>query len=349
MNPAAGPDRGIVRGSGIKVVIIRVCERIQRHRRRPVPVKPQPIQTGTFQHQGRKLAYETWGRGDQPLVFLHGLLMDAHLNRGIARTLAERGHRVVLLDLLGHGNSDKPGRPAEYRMDLYAEQVVALLDHLRMDQAVIGGVSLGANVSLHVAVHHPERVRGLVLEMPVLERAVPAAALTFVPALLVIRYARPLARLVSRVARRARHTGIDLIDGALAPFALPPEVAAAILHGVLVGPVAPTVDQRRRIAVPALVLGHRGDLIHPFSDAKNLVRQLPDARLIRTRTVLTLRLHPKCLLNEIDRFLQTAWSQLQSSHVAAGRPAQPASRGPRPGRRPAPGRWLIRARSSADR
>ncbi len=66
-------------------------------------------------------------------------------------------------------------------MDTYAGHVVALLDHLDIDQAVIGGVSLGGNVSLLVAAQAPERVRGLVVEMPVLEWALPAAAITFVP------------------------------------------------------------------------------------------------------------------------------------------------------------------------
>jgi pimeloyl-ACP methyl ester carboxylesterase len=50
---------------------------------------------------------------------------------------------------------------------------------------------------------------------------------------------------------------------------------AAILHGVLVGPVAPTQDVRARIEVPTLVLAHRHDLIHPFSDAKRLAEQMP--------------------------------------------------------------------------
>ena len=85
---------------------------------------------GAFTWNDRRLVYETYGAGDRLVVLLHGLLMDARLNRGVARALAERGHRVVLLDLLGHGRSDKPRPAAEYRMDTYAEQVGELLDHL---------------------------------------------------------------------------------------------------------------------------------------------------------------------------------------------------------------------------
>ena len=141
-----------------------------------------------FQHGRHRLAYEVHGAGDRVLVYMHGLLLDANLNRDLARALAVRGNRVVLLDLLGHGQSDRPVHAAEYRMDLYVEQVFALLNHLHVDEAVLGGLSLGANVSLLAATRSPSRVRGLVLEMPVLERAAPAVALTFVPFLLGLHY-----------------------------------------------------------------------------------------------------------------------------------------------------------------
>jgi pimeloyl-ACP methyl ester carboxylesterase len=255
----------------------------------------------------RQLAYEVDGHGPHVVVLVHGLLMDSRLYRGLARDLAARGLRVVLVDLLGHGRSDKPRHAAEYRMDVYAEQVVAVLDHLGLDRAVLGGMSVGANVSLMVAARHPARVRALVLEMPVLERAVPAAALTFVPALLVVHNALPVARLLSRIAGRLTGGRDDIVSAALAPLATDPEVTAAVLHGILVGPVAPTIDERRRILAPALVLGHRADLVHPFSDAQALVRQLPAAELVRVRTPLELRLRPARLLDRIDGFLAGVW------------------------------------------
>ena len=63
-----------------------------------------------------------------------------------------------------------------------------------------------------------------------------------------------------------------------------PDETAAVLHGVLLEPIAPTIDQRRAITAPTLVLGHGIDLIRSFADARRLARQLPDARLIRPRT-----------------------------------------------------------------
>ena len=255
-----------------------------------------------------RLSYEIYGSGDRVLVWLHGLLLDASLSRGLARRLAARGNRVVLLDLLGHGRSDKPRHAGPHRMDLYAEQVLCLLDELGAEQVVLGGVSLGTNVSLLATVQAPGRVRGLVLEMPVLESAAPAAALVFAPLLVEVHYARAVLRLVSRLASRLPPTGLGPLDSFISAAASDPGEIAAVLHGVLLGPIAPTIDQRRAITAPALVLGHGIDLIHSFADARRLTRQLPDARLIRTRTFAELWVRPARLTGEISQFLDRVWA-----------------------------------------
>ena len=73
-------------------------------------------------------------------------------------------------------------------------------------------------------------------------------------------------------------------------------------------------DQRRAITAPALVLGHGIDLIHSFSDAKRLARQLSDARLIRTRTFAELWVHPARLTAEISEFLDCVWASAESQN-----------------------------------
>jgi pimeloyl-ACP methyl ester carboxylesterase len=262
-----------------------------------------------------RLAYESYGSGDRVLVWLHGLLLDANLSRGLAKSLAAQGNRVVLLDLLGHGRSDKPRHASAHRMDAYAEQVLCLLDELGVDQAVLGGVSLGTNVSLLAAVQAPDRVRGLVLEMPVLESAAPAAALVFLPLLLVAHYARSVLRLVSLGAARVTPAPFGPIGSYISAAASDPDEIAAVLHGVLVGPIAPTSDQRRSITAPALVLGHGIDVVHSLRDARRLARQLPNSRLIRTHTFAELWLRPARLTAEISKFLEGVWT--------GGEPQQP--------------------------
>ena len=170
-------------------------------------------------------------------------------------------------------------------------------------------MSLGANVSLFTASRRPDRVQGLVLEMPVLEWAVPSAALLFAPMMLLVHYGRPLVARLSSLVSRVPTTPVAAVNSLLHAASLPPDSVAALLHGILVGPVAPTVEERRAIEVPTLILGHRYDLIHPFDDATNLAKQLPNARLERARSPVELRLRPDRLTDVIATFLDDVWSR----------------------------------------
>lgn len=267
-----------------------------------------PHQLATFSDGDLTLSYEVHGRGERVLVYLHGVLMDSRANRRLAGDLADAGHRVVLLDLPGHGRSDKPRQVAAHRMDAYARHVLHLLDELGVAQAAVGGMSLGADVTLQLGLLAPERMRAMVLEMPVLELATPVAAVTFTPLVLATHYAAPLLRRVARVARQVPPDRFGLLGQLIGPFRLDPEELAAILHGLAVGPVAPTADERARMDVPALVIGHRSDRLHPFGDATHLAAQLPQARLVEARSLLELRIRPGRLTAEIVSFLDAAWS-----------------------------------------
>jgi pimeloyl-ACP methyl ester carboxylesterase len=301
------------------------------------------VTAATFRYQGYRLGYELHGKGERLIVLTHGLLLDAGVNRQLARSLSEHGYRVALLDLLGHGTSDKPPHATQHRMDRYARQVVALLDELGLERAVVGGVSLGANVSLQVAVQAPERVAALFVEMPLLEWATPAAASLFVPLLLAVTFGRRLFGLATSILRHLPRTGIDALDSFLGAFSMDPEVIAAVLHGLLVGPVAPEIEQRRAIAVPTLIIGHENDLIHPFSDAENLAEQIPNARLVQAHSMFELRLSPERLTGKIARFLDgvfaeetagvdMATSSTQDSPTPTDRPSAPTNRLPGHGR-----------------
>ena len=283
----------------------------------------RPYEEGMFQVGGHRLHYERHGEGTHVLVFLHGLLLDGQMNRRLAADLAARGNNVILLDLPGHGTSDKPRHASAHRMDSYAHYVVALLDELGIDKAVVGGVSLGANVSLQVAVTAPERVRGLVVEMPVLEWAVPAAAMVFLPLLLGVHYAAPVVRALASFARRLPRTEIAALDSFVSMLSSEPDEAAAVLHGMLVGPVTPTYEDRQTITAPTLVIGHKIDVIHPFTDADHLARQLPNARLVEAHSIVELRVAPERLTGEIASFLDEVWATptREPAPTAQARPA----------------------------
>ena len=272
-----------------------------------------PFEVGRFENGGVTMYYEVHGTGPRVFVFMHGILLDANLNRRLATDLAAAGNRVILLDLPGHGLSDKPRRASYHRMDTYARHVEALLDHLEIDKAVVGGVSLGGNVALLVASQSPERVQGLVIEMPVLEWAVPAAAITFVPMLIAVHLARRAVRVAGNIMRRIPRSGFGPLDSVMNTLSNDPVEIAAVLHGVLTGPIAPTVEERDNMHVPALVIGHRSDRIHPFNDAEQLADRLPDARLLQAKSVMELRLRPERLTGEIAQFLDAVWDTAATS------------------------------------
>ena len=83
------------------------------------------------------------------------------------------------------------------------------------------------------------------------------------------------------------------------------------------GPIAPTVEERSSMHIPALVIGHRSDNIHPFHDAQQLARRLPDARLVKAKSVFESRFRPERLTGEIARFLDSAWTTKRSRRWAS--------------------------------
>src|SRR6058998_3511425 len=154
-----------------------------------------------FRHQGQRLAYAVWGEAERTTVLLPALLLSQKMQAPLARELAGRGNRVITFDPLGHGASDRPRDMWRYSIPAFAAQTVALLNHLGLEQAIVGGTSLGANVTLEVAASAPERVRGMIIEMPVLDNAIPACAAAFTPLLLALTFGAPVMRVVARGAR----------------------------------------------------------------------------------------------------------------------------------------------------
>jgi len=273
-----------------------------------------------FRHEGHRLAYTGFGEGERTCVLVHGLLLSQKMHRPLARELAARGNRVVTLDLLGHGRSDRPRDMSQYSMTIFAEQIVALLDHLEVGEAVIGGTSLGANATLETAVLAPERVRGMLVEMPVLDNALLACALAFTPLLVSLTFGEPVMRAVARAARVLPSGAAPLLaDVLLDAVRQDPAPSASVLQGLFFGRIAPPKARRRQIEAPALVIGHGRDPVHPFSDSDALVEELPDARLLRADSILEMRTSPERLTNEVADFLDLCWGPLRRSGDAGRR------------------------------
>jgi pimeloyl-ACP methyl ester carboxylesterase len=261
-----------------------------------------------FKHDGHRLAYTSFGSGPRTCVLIHGLLLSQKMHRPLAKDLAARGNRVVTLDLLGHGRSDRPRDMWRYSMSTFGEQVIALLDHLAVDEAVIGGTSLGANTTLEVLSLAPERVRGAVIEMPVLDNALLGVAIAFTPLLVALTFGEPVMRGVSRITRAIPTSrGPFWADVALDTLRQDPAPSGALLQGLFFGRVAPHRTERRTFQAPTLVIGHRRDPVHPFSDSGMLVEEMPNARLLEADSIIELRMSPERITGEIADFLDACW------------------------------------------
>src|SRR3954452_3641157 len=262
----------------------------------------------TFTHDGQRLSYAEHGDGPKITVLLHGLLLSKRMHERLAEDLAARGNRVVTLDLLGHGASDRPRDMWRYSMPFFAEQVVGLLDHLGADQAVVMGTSLGANTTLEVASLAPGRLRGMVLEMPVLDNALLAVAVAFTPLLVALTFGEPVMKFVQRLARAVPEGPVpELANIGLDALRQEPGPSAAVLQGLFFGRTAPHRAERRTFQTPALVIGHHRDPVHPFSDAGMLAEELPDGRLLEADSIVELRFSPDRLTGEIAEFIEDCW------------------------------------------
>jgi pimeloyl-ACP methyl ester carboxylesterase len=274
-------------------------------------IKPKGIleSMAHFRFDGYRLAYTIHGKGERTTVLLPGLLLSQKMQTPLAEDLAAHGNRVVTLDFLGHGDSDRPKEMALYSMPEFARQTVALLDHLELQQAIVGGTSLGANATLEVAAAAPERLRGMIIEMPVLDKAIPAAGAAFTPLLFALTYGEPAMKVLAYAARRVPRRAVPfLVEIVLDWIAQDPGPSGAVVQGILFGRTAPDRAVRETFEAPALVIGHPRDPLHPFSDAGMLAAELPGGRLIDANSIVELRVSPARLTAKIAEFVDECWA-----------------------------------------
>ncbi|MGE3109924.1 MAG: alpha/beta fold hydrolase [Phycisphaerales bacterium] len=125
---------------------------------------PASAEDGTFDSGGVTIRYVSEGEG-VPVLLIHGWMADSSMwgrgPDGNTKLKPSAGFRVIALDCRGHGKSGAPHDPAQYGPEM-AEDLVRLLDHLKIEKAHLVGYSSGAYLAGYVAAHHPERVLSLV-------------------------------------------------------------------------------------------------------------------------------------------------------------------------------------------
>lgn len=226
----------------------------------------------------------TRGAGE-PVVFLHGFPTSGHL-WGDVVPLMPPGHRLVVVDLLGYGRSDRPlTRSVDVRA--HAERVLELLDQLRIDRACIVGHGIGGGIAQSLAIRHASRVSRLCLvdsvafdRWPTIEARLARATLPltrFLPASLLLAVLRRDLSRGFRDPERAVHS----VDLYLRPFANDDGRNALIAHIR-----ALTTDETRElgerlasVTAPTAIIWGQGDRVIPLWVARRLQQAIPRATL----------------------------------------------------------------------
>jgi pimeloyl-ACP methyl ester carboxylesterase len=227
------------------------------------------------------ISYVDEGEG-VPVLWQHGL---GATQAQVAEVFPESSKlRRITMECRGHAESQL-GAPEALSIPQFADDAVALLDHLGVGRAVVGGISLGAAIALRLAVHYPERVSELIIARPAwVDDSAPERLRIY------IDVAELLARDgTERGLERFQATGrYRLVLGESPDNAASlrgffhrsnPESTVALLSRIPAQGSGVTREQMSRLVLPALVIANEGDYVHPMAMAIEVARLIPGASL----------------------------------------------------------------------
>jgi pimeloyl-ACP methyl ester carboxylesterase len=237
---------------------------------------------------GCRLAYETAGEG-MPVLWQHGLGADRNQPAEVFPSIA--GVRRITLECRGHGESSL-GDPERLSIAGFAEDALALLNHLHVAKAVVGGISLGAAIALRLAAFHPERISGLILARPAWVDG--PSLKTMAPYLEVAALLRDFGP--EQGAQRFRQSPLLRRVEAVSPdnaqslesFFTRPDPKSTVLLLSKIAQDSPDVGRAfDRVVAPTLIVANDQDFVHPIAYARELHAALPNAelQLITSKTI----------------------------------------------------------------
>jgi pimeloyl-ACP methyl ester carboxylesterase len=234
----------------------------------------------TIQVNGRDVAIREAGTGE-PVVLIHGFPLTGEMWRPQLEALSS-AMRVIAPDLQGFGGSTAPEDPAAYSMENWARDVAALLDHLEIDRAIVGGQSMGGYVSMAFLRLFPERVKALILADTKAAADSPEVKEKRTEQIRLVTEGRKKevldALLPPLVAERTLHERHDLVARVRS---LMESVPPAGLVGAL-GALRDRPDATELLAgakVPALLLCGAEDALTPPERMRELQEGIPGAKL----------------------------------------------------------------------
>jgi pimeloyl-ACP methyl ester carboxylesterase len=237
---------------------------------------------------GCQLTYESVGEG-LPVLWQHGLGANRRQPADVFPDLP--GIRRITLECRGHGDSEL-GDPTRLSIASFTEDVIALMDHLGVRKAVVGGISLGGAMALRLAALHPERTCGLIIARPAwidgpsLETMSPYAAVA--QCIAESGTEKGLERFLhSEELRKVQQISPDNALSLQAFFAQAnPESTVQLLSRIAKD--APAVgDLISTISVPALIVANDQEFVHPMEYALTVHSKLPRSqlRIITSKTI----------------------------------------------------------------
>lgn len=217
------------------------------------------------------------------MVLLQGLGLSGRFWFDTPDELAAEGRRVLTPDNRGTGGSDRPG--GVYRMRDLADDVAAVLDDAGIDRAYVMGISLGGMIAQHVALRHPDRVRGLALlattpGLPHGRLPHPRALATLLSIPFLMRR-RESTRSFYRLILPDKHVGRapELLAGWPAAVRADPLRAGTFLRQFGAAATHSTGFRLRDVACPTLVVTGDEDVLIPPSNSHFLAKRIPRSRL----------------------------------------------------------------------
>lgn len=233
-----------------------------------------------FSRDGIKFHFRQTGEGI-PFFFQHGL--GADLNQPFNLFKPPAGFQMIAFDCRAHGQTCPIGDPQKISFNSFVDDLLALMDFLKIEKAVVGGISMGAAIALNFALRFPERVLGLILQRPAwLAEPNRRNAEIFNLVAKLIREHDPVngAEIFRRSNLYAQilEESPDCANSLVLQFANPRAKEMAI-NLERIPQDAPTFDRSdfAKIKSPVLVLANRQDPIHPFEFGEILAREIPDA------------------------------------------------------------------------
>lgn len=251
----------------------------------------------------QQFQYQESGSG-KPFHFQHGL--GSHLLQPQSLLAGLDGVRLLSMDCPGHGQAMLPADTLP-SFDFYADQLVALMDQLDIDQALFGGISMGAGISTNIALRYPDRVRGLVLVRPAwLDQKTPDNLAILVDAAQWIGKDNGLERFCESadfVAIQQRlPKAAQSILGVFAETQRPeiPTVLKAMVND------APFADLNalQNIDVPCLLIGNEDDPLHPYEMAEVMHQKINNSKIIKVPSrYLDDKQHREVVHQNVTKFI----------------------------------------------